>query len=76
MDILEGPFREDIGVPLPCVETVRTLHSVPWDTLVAQTMLYIDLFIFHINRYPVYFIPVLGHLAFMYFCFSCCLLKP
>jgi len=29
VDISERPFREDIGVPLPCVETVRTLHSVP-----------------------------------------------
>lgn len=30
VDIPERPFREDIGVTLPpCVETVRTLHSVP-----------------------------------------------
>jgi hypothetical protein len=29
VDISERPFREDIGVPLPCVETVRTLHSIP-----------------------------------------------
>jgi len=29
VDISERPFREDIGVPLPRIETVRTLLSVP-----------------------------------------------